>query len=307
MITSADLRKSPVLFDPVSHTYTLDGRQLNGVTSTLIHRAFPDKYKGIDEETLAKAAEKGHELHSAIEFHDHFEEPFKSEDERINNYDRIKQANNLHTICNEYLVSDEEHYASSIDIVMADGNNDIILVDIKTTYSLDRASTGLQLSIYKRFFEAQNPGLKVARIYALWLPNRDHSIAEIHELSVVDDETLDALIAADLADEPFTFEQIPDEWADIERQYRYWSDRKEEAEQWLQKAKERMQSCLAEHNLSIVRTKDYTVSYIPAKTSKRFDSAMFKKEHKAMYDSYMKEVETAAQIRVTPKKEKEEK
>ena len=303
MISAADLKKSPVIFDEASHTYTLDGALLNGVTSTLIHRAFPDKYKEVDAEVLARAAEKGHELHTAIEFHDQFEQPFSSNDPRINLYDQVKIDNGLTTIANEYLVSDEEHYASSIDIVTVNDNNEICLIDTKSTYSLDKASTGLQLSIYKRFFEQMNQSLRVAHIYVLWMPNKDHSICELHELSVVDDETLDALIKADLADEPFQFELIPDEWSDIERQYLYWAEKKAEADEWLQKSKDRMMEVMQRCNLSNVRTDAFTVSFIPAKKSMRFDSASFKKNEPTMYDSYMKETETAATIRVLPRKQ----
>lgn len=299
-----ELRKSPVVFNPEDHTYTLDGRQLSGVTSTLIHRAFPDKYKDVDKDVLARAAEKGHALHEAIEFYDHFGKA--SDDPRIEAYERIKAENGLQTIANEYLVSDEQHYASSVDIVMVNALGEICLVDTKTTWSLDKASTGLQLSIYKYLFEMQNPSLKVSHLYVLWLPNKDTSIHELHELSVVDMDAIEALIEADLADEPFEFGLIPDEWADIERQFRYWTERKEEAEVWLQKAKDRMMESMVNHNLSTVRTEAYTVSFIPAKKSRRFDSAAFKKNEPSMYNSYMKETETAASIRVTPKKEKED-
>ena len=192
------LVKSSVVFNPENHTYFLGDKQLFGVTSTLIRRAFPNKYSGISEETLANAAAKGHELHEKIQNHDRFGGYL--DDERIRNYDKVKESYGLTVLANEYTVSDEERYASQIDIVCLDYRNEVCLIDTKSTYNLDRASTALQLSIYKRFFEKQNPNLKVSHIYALWLPNKDHSICEFIELSPIDNNTLDSLIKADICD-----------------------------------------------------------------------------------------------------------
>lgn len=302
-----ELKKSPVVFIPESHEYLLAGVLLHGVTSTLIKRAFPDKYKGVSEETLAKAAKKGHDLHESIEFHDHFGTvDFDSADPRIAHYERLKEKFGLTTIANEYLVSDERYYASQIDIVALDRDGNICLIDTKTTYELDKASTGLQLSIYKWLFELQNPDLKVERIFAMWLPNRDANLSNCFELSIVDEEIIDKLIDADQNDEPFQFEKIPDEWAELERAYRMWAGRKEIAEETLSKIKDRMIECMTKNNLSTVRTGTYTVSFIPEKTSQRFDSAAFKKAQPDMYKQYMKESQTAASLRVVQKKQEQQ-
>ena len=298
------LTKSPVVFHSEDHTYFLDDQQLQGITSTLLDRAFPDKYSGISQETLNNAAKKGKDLHEEIEYHDQFNIPVEEcSDDRVARYEELKAKYGLTTIANEYTVSDEKHYASQIDIVMQNMQNEICLTDIKSTYKLDKAYVALQLSLYKRLFERQNPHLKVKHIYALWLPNRDHSIAQLYELSVVDDETIDALIAADLAGEPFVYNPIPDEWSDLERAYKYWYQVQESATETIASIKEKMKLAMQNANLSTVKTGSFTVSYIPAKTSKRFDSTAFKKAEPDLYASYMKETETSESVRVVPKKE----
>lgn len=289
------LVKSSVVFNPENHTYFLGDKQLFGVTSTLIRRAFPNKYSGISEETLANAAAKGHELHEKIQNHDRFGGYL--DDERIRNYDKVKESYGLTVLANEYTVSDEERYASQIDIVCINPHNEICLVDTKSTYSLDRASTALQLSIYKRFFEKQNPNLKVSHIYALWLPNKDHSICEFIELSPTDNDTLDSLIKADICDEPFVFNPILDEYSFIESEYRKWDTVKKEAEEKIASIKEKLMELMKEKNLTQIKSGLYTVSYIPEKTSRRFDSTAFKKENAELYETYMKDSVTAAQIR----------
>jgi len=293
---------SQVRFEEESHRYFLGEKELQGVTSTLINRAFPDKYKGVSQKKLDDAKKKGKDLHSAIEFHDRFNtDADKEEDPRVASYEYLKGSRDLCTIANEYLVSDNERYASSIDMVMVNGNDEICLADLKTCYDLDRASTGLQLSIYKRFFEMQNPDLEVKHIFVIWLPNKDMTIAEIHELSVVDDETLDALFEADAKDEPFEFNAIPDGWSDLEGEYLLWAAKQAEAEAHIAEVKQKMMEFMQTSDINIIKTGASTVSYIPAKTSKRFDSAAFKKDNALLYNAYMKESETAASIRILKK------
>lgn len=296
------LNQSRVQFDAATHTYHLDGVVLQGITGTLIKRAFPDKYKDIDPEVLAEAARKGHELHEAIQNFDRF--GIASDDERVKNYAELKQGSGLATVENEYLVSDNEHYASSIDVVLENMTGDVVLVDIKTTYTLDKASTALQLSIYKRWFEQQNEGVKVSSICALWLPNRDHTICELVELSPVSAEVIDALIEADLNDEPFTYTSVPQGYDELEYEYRRYAKMKAEAEQGIEQVKTRLMEMMKTENLSQIKSGYYTVSYISEKVGKRFDSTLFKSENKELYNKYMKDSVTAAQLRFTETKNK---
>lgn len=296
------LNQSRVQFDAATHTYHLDCVVLQGITGTLIKRAFPDKYKDVDPEVLAEAARKGHELHEAIQNYDRF--GIVSDDERVKNYVELKQGRGLITVENEYLVSDNEHYASSIDIVMRNVLDEVTLVDTKTTYTLDRASTALQLSIYKRWFEQQNEGLKVAHICALWLPNRNHSICELVELSPVSAEVIDALIEADLNDDPFVYTSVPQWYEEFEAIYRRYAKMKADAEYGIEHIKTQIMEMMKTENLSQIKSGYYTVSYIPEKVGKRFDSTLFKSENKELYAKYMKDSVTAASIRFTETKNK---
>lgn len=295
------LYKSPVVFDAASHTYHLDGVELRGVTSTLIKRAFPDKYKGIDEEVLANAAKKGHELHEAIQNYDRFG---VAVDDRVELYQLIKDNNKLSTIENEYLVSDEENYASSIDIVMENEMGVVCLADIKTTWNLDKASVALQLSIYKRFFEMQNDGITVGHLYAIWLPNKDHSQFELVEVQPVSDDVLDGLIEADLKGEPYNYVPVPEGYDELEILYRHYSEIKKDAEVWIDRIKGELLVLMKEKKLTQIKSPRYTVSYIAERTDKKFNSALLKKERKDLYDLYSEDRVTGEQIRFTEVKTK---
>lgn len=296
---ASKLVKSPVTFRESDHTYWLAGRQLHGVTSTIIRTAFPGKYDGIPKAVLDNAASKGHAIHEEIEYHDRF--GTMPDTPRLQRYEALKTAHGLTVVENEYLVSDNETFASSIDIVMADADDNVCLVDTKTTYTLDKQSTALQLSVYRRFFEAQNPGLKVARLYALWLPQRDETIAELTELQPVDDaylddiirQTLDALanpesspVCGDAVDTKED-EPLPDGYKDLEKAYDYWAHIKIMAEEKVDELKKQIMQTLIANDRKKVSTPLYTCSIVGETSKKVFDEKAFRAKHEDLYNEYL--------------------
>ncbi len=185
------LVKSSVVFDELSHTYNYMGCRLSGITSLLHRTLFADKYTGISPEILAKAAEYGHNIHEQIEIVDSL--CVESDNPSVMDYCRMKKDNNLVPLVNEYLVSDEVAYASSIDIVF----DDYTLADIKTTSRLDMEYLSWQLSIYAQLFEMQNPGLKVPRLLAIWLPKPRYGKSTLVEVPRKSKDAVKVLMAWD--------------------------------------------------------------------------------------------------------------
>lgn len=296
-----ELKKSPVTFRDADHTYWLGDKQLKGITSTLIRRAFPDKYKDIDPDVLANAARKGKELHEAIEYHDNFGQT-DTDDPRLAGYDRIKRENGLTTIANEYLVSDEVNYASYIDLVLTDANGDICIADIKTTYTLDRESAALQTSIYKKMFEQQNPNTEVKRLFVIYLPNRDTTIAEIHELQFVGYEVVQSLIEADLADKPFditeTYGDLPivlrsaeDEVIRIENEMKQMKARQDELKRGLYELME-------QHNIKSFESEKIRLTRILPTASETFDTKRFAEQYPELYKQFTKTSQRAGSLKI---------
>lgn len=186
-----ELKQSDVIFNEVDHTYTYLGSFLSGVTSLLHRTLFADKYKGISAEVLAKAAAYGHNIHEQIELVDTL--GVESQTLAVQAYLQMKEELHLTTLANEYLVSDEQYIASSIDIVF----DDLTLADIKTTSRLDMEYLSWQLSMYAYLFEMQNPGLKVPRLLAIWLPKPQYGKPNIIEVPRKSNDALKVLLAWD--------------------------------------------------------------------------------------------------------------
>ncbi len=173
---------SQVAFNQEEHTYSLNGIALKGITGMIKSQLFPDMYKDIPQWILDKAAERGTMVHESIELFDAGFEP-KDTTPELESYKRIKRENELTTLANEYIVTDKEHFASAIDLVLCK-DEDIILADLKTTYTLDKEYVRWQLSIYAYLFEIQNPELKVSKLYALWLRDDKSEFAEVERVDV---------------------------------------------------------------------------------------------------------------------------
>lgn len=186
-----ELVKSAVVFDELEHSYSFLGAELSGITSLLHRTLFADKYTGIAPEVLAKAAEYGHNIHEQIEIVDSL--GVESDHPSVQDYCKMKRENNLTPLVNEYLVSDEVAYASSIDIVF----DDYTLADIKTTSRLDMEYLSWQLSIYAYLFEMQNPGLKVPRLLAIWLPKPRYGKSTLVEVPRKSKDAIKVLMAWD--------------------------------------------------------------------------------------------------------------
>ena len=126
-----NLIKSPVVFNQELHTYHLDGVELSGVTGMLHKTLFADKYAGISEEILNKAAAYGTSVHEGVELFETM--GINDGSQEVKNYNTIKTYAGFNFEASEYLVSDEQNIASCIDLVYTTEEGEIILADIKTT------------------------------------------------------------------------------------------------------------------------------------------------------------------------------
>lgn len=299
------LRQSPVRFESATHQYWLGDKELKGVTSTLVRRAYPDTYKRPDkyteeewEEILANAAAKGSNVHETIELYD--ELGAMSDIPELQSYIRIKEENNLTVLATEYVVSDEKDYATAVDKVLVKPDGSIILVDFKRTSTLHLENVTCQQSICKRFFEMQNPDLKVAEIYVMWL-REDKSRFE--KLTPWADEALDLLIAADKEDKSFniqatygnlpaTFAQVEDEVARIETEVKQMQEKQKLLKEGLYKLME-------DANVKSWTGSKVKLTRVLPTTSKSFDAKRFEAEHPELYKEYLKETTRTGSLKIT--------
>lgn len=284
------LKKSPVTFNQEAHTYHLEGVQLQGVTGMINDLVFPDKYTDIPHEILRKAAERGTYIHQCCELVDALD--IVPDNLEARNYIALRLAHGLEVEESEYLVSDEKHFATCIDKVFRSGETTFHLADIKTTHKLDTEYVRWQLSVNAHLFELQNPEAKVDALFAIWLRGETAQLVDVERLP---QETVLALMESRVAGTPFAspypatraelpmaYQEMEDHIAEIERQCRYWAERKKELTEGVMREMVRA---------GVYNWTGEQVQFIRKKDSirKTFDKEAFEKDHPGVYARYLKE------------------
>lgn len=304
MITKEQLKPCGVTFDEDLHVYyTGDGRPLTGVTSLMKKHGLSPDYSTVPPEVLERAAIRGTAVHRALQSYDDGESTVQNT--TVNVYARAMKRAGLSVIASEYLVSDGECVASSIDKVLADGS----LADIKTTYEPHYDSVRWQLSIYKHLFEMQNPGLAVPHIYLIHVRN---ARVKIEELEPVGEAEVRRLLDCERDGLPYAPETqgnglIPldsSEEVQLVRLEREMADLAEKTAK-LKALRDVLYGKLYE-SLSGAKIKSldrgaYKVTVVAPSVRESIDSARLKKELPEIAEKYSKVSEVKGGVRVTVK------
>ncbi len=208
-----ELKQCSVVFNEDDHTYYLPEKDkyLSGITGMLERQLFPDTYAGIPEAIIRQAAEYGKEVHQSIEDFDMNWENDGTQE--VVDYISLTTEQGLVHETSEYLITDNENFASLIDKVYRVDDDTFDIGDIKTYGVMTpekREKARWQLSVYSYLFELQNKKAKVRRIFILHIRNKakkdgtfDH-ISEFIELVRIPSEIVKELLLADSKGEQFS-------------------------------------------------------------------------------------------------------
>lgn len=290
-----------VTFIEESHQYFIGKKELKGITGTLIKKAFPDTYKNIPESVLMKAAERGGLIHNTFEtFCSIFDADIKqypNPTEELQAFHSMLVAYDLHYVASEYLVTDGENFASAIDGVFADNEGNIYLVDYKTTATLHYDNVSLQLSIYAKWFEEQNPDLKVKEIVCMWFKNGQ---SKFQPLPRVADYQIDDLINAYLADDTdYQYKvEVPEQFSALEQEYRLVSARMDVLKIKQDDLKEQMMKMMKANKQKSIKTNIGSYSYVESTTKRTLDMKLFKEKYPNAYEKLTKVSISKPSIRI---------
>ena len=289
-----------VSFDETSHIYTSEsGKLLSGVTALLGRQLFKDKYDGISKGIMEKAAERGNLIHRQIEMFETFGGDNLAPE--VGSYKKMKEKNKFETVATEWLVSDNEHVASSIDVIFQKGKK-LILCDIKTTSKLDMEYLSWQLSIYKYLLLLDNPKAKVGGLVACWLPKEQYGRPKMVEVEEKPTEWVKELIECDARGEQWVNPETPvvqEESSlvvpvDLATAIAEWL----RAEQVAKEFKERLKSLMEEHGVTKWENEVFTATLSAPSTSTTFDSKAFEKADPDTYEKFLKTTERKGALRI---------
>ena len=174
-----ELNQCSVVFNEDDHTYYLPEKYkfLSGITGMLERQLFPDTYASIPEAIIRQAAEYGKDVHQSIEDFDMNWENDGTQE--VVDYISLTTEQGLVHETSEYLITDNENFASLIDKVYRVDDDTFDIGDIKTYGVMTpekREKARWQLSVYAYLFELQNKKTKVRRIFILHIRNKAKKI-----------------------------------------------------------------------------------------------------------------------------------
>ncbi|WP_244266725.1 hypothetical protein [Bacteroides finegoldii] len=221
--------------------------------------------------------------------------------EEVTGYKCLIDRHGLQYETSEYLVSDNKHYASCIDKVYREDKNTYHLGDIKTTYKLDKEYVRWQLSVYAYLFELQNPNVKVGRLFAIYLRGDK---AELVDVERIPKEVIIHLMDCDVKgiqfDNPYNkiendnsmpvvYREMEKSIIDIDKQCRYWADKKKELTDGVMKemVKAGAYSWKGD-SISFTRKKD--------SIRKNFDKKAFEQDYPELYKEYLKDTPVVGSV-----------
>jgi len=296
-----------VKFLPEEHKYILDGnKELIGVTTLMRRQGLAPDYSMIDEATLQHAADMGTQAHQAIEA---YCEGLPVPDiPLLKSFKKLK----LDIIATEYLVSDFNVVASSIDLIAKVDDNTVDLIDMKRTSTVHKESVSYQTSIYAYLFEQMNPTIKVRNLYCLPIKkgnvndiNRD-KCGELVQLERIDEWDIRTLIDCEATGIMFEKPERIDPTTDLALTFVNGNFPKlvaslraiKELEAYIDQAKEGLTNFMTEHGVEKVEFEDVTISLKRPYFSQRFDTKAFRKDYPDLADKYTNSTEVAGSITI---------
>lgn len=190
------LKADQLTFDPQNHVYKLNDVTIPSVTQ-LMKPISRYKYRDIDEETLNRAAQRGTQVHSAIEFYDRYGlDEYQGEARPY-----FEAYLSWHKKYQPRIIANEQptwhrylRYAGTVDL-LADIGGKYTLVDFKTTAALNDMLVTVQLEAYRRALETQDSLHPIQQKAVLQLkPDATYTFKTYKLIDLEAWETLAALI-----------------------------------------------------------------------------------------------------------------
>lgn len=284
-----ELKQCSVVFNSDDHTYYLPEKDkyLSGITGMLERQLFPETYEGVPEDILEQAAEYGKSVHASIEDFDM--NWYNDATVEVQDYISLCTEHSLVHEESEYLISDNESYASMIDKVYRVDETTFDIGDLKTygVMSSDKLEKAKwQLSIYAYLFELQNKKAKVRNLFILHIRNKIKKDGDFDHISAyipvqrIPSEIVKELLLADSKGEQFQNPySIPSDIASQESEIRKLIQAKQDAETKLNSIKARILSQMEALDVKSWATDTMRITKKSSSTRSSFSLDAFKTEH----------------------------
>ena len=343
MIKFEELKQSAVVFDEATHTYRRGDEALSGITG-LIHDVlqlgvYPDANDFVKNVQIPKAGYYGTCVHKCLQTYEtigieatkypEFQHPtaglIPAQDvsDDLAAY-KMRKPYRMQTLACEFTVS-LGMFASQIDTIWVDDEDNIYLVDFKTN-NLDyypgnvrglKEYLSWQLSCYAVMFEQQT-GMKVKGLYGFWLRHGDGDLWKIDRVA---DEKVLQLLETEILPKPqggFVYineamqvstphvEEVKPVAANSEalvvpQEITTAIANLVRAEKAAKDMKEQLRALMEAHNITKWECDDFVASIGSPSVAVSLDTAKFKAEHADLFNKYSKTTTRKGSFKITAK------
>lgn len=190
MIESWEIAGRILEYIDETHTYIYDGVILPSITQILKYK-FGNKYNVVSESVLKRAAQKGTEVHQAIE--DYEKRSIENPDVvELRNYKFLKKQFGFECIDNEVPIvlfyENKPVAAGRIDLILKDKGK-VGIADIKRTSVFDKEYVAYQTNLYRIGYE-QSYGIKISFLRGIHLREK---VRKYIELPIVENQVMEYL------------------------------------------------------------------------------------------------------------------
>ena len=288
-----------VVFNAEHHTYTLDGKELSGITSIISKYLFPNQYSNVSESVLNAARERGSIVHTDLEMEFN---GLTSNSPEVVAYRELAKKHKIKQIAAEYVVTDYKSIATCIDSV-AYVNGELSLIDYKTTATLNIEYLRWQLSLESLMFTMVNQS-SVSKAYAVHLPKPKDGVCEakLVEVELLPVTYLMSLLTAfnegaETFDNPL--KDMGYEWSNILEQYMQAQEALldlkktvDELESIKSSCSARLKELMDEKRVSTWENEGVKVTRSADQVRKTFDLKLLQQQSPKFPAKWMKEIET---------------
>ena len=293
------LKDCGVVFNGEHHTYTLDGKELSGITSIIGKYLFPDMYGNVSESVLETARKRGSMVHAGLEAEFN---GMQADIPEVVAYRELAKKNKIKQIAAEYVVTDYNSIATCIDSV-AYVNGRLSLIDYKTTATLNMEYLRWQLSFESLMFTMVNQ-CSVSKAYAIHLPKPKDGVCEakLVEVELLPAHYLMSLRAAfnkgaETFDNPLR--DMGDEWSNVLEQYLQAQEALidlkktvDELESIKSSCSARLKELMDEKRVSTWENEGVKVTRSADQVRKTFDLKLLQEQSPKFPAKWLKEIET---------------
>lgn len=295
-------------FDPLTHTYYLDGKPLISVTQLLKKHGLAPDYSGVDEKTLADKAARGTLIHREIEqYLKNGDIGFSGE---LAHFIEWYSQQNFRIVASELSVHNDI-VAGTIDLAGEDKDGIYTFFDYKSSASLHVEAVSWQLSIYI-YISSAGKLLSDPTTTARVLHFPDESTMRVVPIPLQPVEEIERLLDCERRGEIFTRNvegivtdaQIA-QIAEFEKLIAELDARKKEAVANLDGMKTAIMEEMVRRGLKSFETDKIKLTYVLPSEKTTIDTTRLKAERPEIAKEYSKTTTTAASLRITVRKEKQ--